>query len=140
MSIQIEYLQDGYGIEFFGTGIVTGEEIYDANNIIYSGESLARQKYQILNLSDANRVRVSQDEAVKLANQDIEASRTNPDIVIAIVATLDHAFGLGRMWEAHVNKSSFETMVFRKREEALAWIDKRLGIIPSATRATPDES
>ena len=37
MPIEIEYLNGGYGIECIGKGVVTGEEIYDGNRIIYSG-------------------------------------------------------------------------------------------------------
>ena len=126
MPIEIEYLHGGCGIEMIGKGVVSGKEIYDGNCIIYSGDTLSRHKYQIVNLGNVERVEVSQEEAVKLANQDIEASKTNPDIVIAVVADLNHAFGLGRMWEAHANKSGFKTRVFRKREEATAWIDKTI--------------
>lgn len=126
MPIEIKYLLGGYGIEIIGKGVVSGKEIYDGNRTIYSGDTLSRHKYQIVNLANVERVEVSQEEAVKLANQDIEASNTNPDIVIAVVADLNHAFGLGRMWEAHANKSGFKTMVFRKREEATAWINKMI--------------
>jgi hypothetical protein len=126
MPVEIKYFNDGYGIELFGKGVVTGQEIYDANIIVYSGDTLLKQKYQIINFANVEKLDVSQEEAVRLANQDIEASRTNPNIVIAVVAALNHAFGLGRMWEAHVNKSDFETMVFRRREEAVAWINKKI--------------
>jgi len=126
MPVEIKYFNDGYGIELVGKGVVTGQEIYDANIIVYSGDTLLRQKYQIINFANVEKLDVSQEEAVKLANQDIEASRTNPNIVIAVVAALNHAFGLGRMWEALVNKSDFETMVFRRREEAVAWINKKI--------------
>jgi hypothetical protein len=126
MPVEIKYFNDGYGIELVGKGVVTGQEIYDANIIVYSGDTLLKQKYQIINFANVEKLDVSQEEAVRLANQDIEASRTNPNIVIAVVAALNHAFGLGRMWEAHVNKSDFETMVFRRREEAVAWINKKI--------------
>ena len=124
MPIEIKCLQGGTGIEMIGTGVVTGMEIYNGNLAIYSSDTLSSHKYQIVNLANVEKVQVSREEAVKLANQDIEASRTNPNIVIAVVADLNHVFGLARMWEALANKSGFETMVFRKREEALAWVNK----------------
>jgi hypothetical protein len=126
MPIEIEYLDGGYRIECIGKGVVTGEEIYNGNRIIYSGDTLSRHRYQIVNFTNVEKLSVSRDEAVRLANQDIEASKTNPNIVIAVVATLNHAFGLGRMWEAHANMSGFETMVFRTREDAMAWIERKI--------------
>jgi hypothetical protein len=124
MPIEIKYLHGGRGIEVIGKGVVTGEEIFNGNRTIYSGDTLSKHKYQIVNLADAERVQVSREEAVKLANQDIEASKTNPDIVIAVVADLTHAYGLGRMWEVLANQSGFKTMVFRERQEAMAWISE----------------
>ena len=126
MPIEIAYLHGGYGIEIIGKGVVSGKEIYDGNRIIYSGDTLSRHKYQIVNFANVERLEVSQEEAVKLANQDIEASKTNPNIVIAVVASLNHAFGLGRMWEAHANRSGFETKVFRTREEAVTWTNEKI--------------
>ncbi len=87
MPIEIAYLHGGYGIEIIGKGVVSGKEIYDGNRIIYSGDTLSRHKYQIVNFANVERLEVSQEEAVKLANQDIEASKTNPNIVIAVVAS-----------------------------------------------------
>lgn len=126
MPVEIKYFNGGDGIELIGKGVVTGQEIYDANIVVYSGDTLRKQKYQIVNFTNVEKLDLSLEEAVKIANQDVEASKTNPNIVIAVVAALNHAFGLGRMWEAHVNKSDFETMVFRRREEAVAWINKKI--------------
>jgi hypothetical protein len=44
---------------------------------------------------------------------------------LAIVATNDYAFGLGRMYEAHRtmnDRSTKEVAVFPAMKEALAWI------------------
>ena len=126
MPVDIVYLDDGYGIELIGKGVVTGEEIQACNRVIYSGDTLVRQRYQLINLTDVEAFVVSNADVTDLANQDIEASKTNPDIIIAVVAKDKLAFGLARMWEAHADKATFETMVFRERPEALAWIKQKL--------------
>ena len=127
MPAEIVYLEDGYGIELIGKGIVTGEEILNCNRIIYSGDILRRQRYQLVDFAEVEELVVSNADIAELAHQDIEASKTNPDIIIAVVARQNLAFGLARMWEAHAEKATFQTMVFRERREALAWIKEKMG-------------
>ncbi len=126
MPVELKYFSDGYGIELVGSGVVTGEEIQDCNRVIYSGDMLLRQKYQLINLTDVEELVVSNTDITELAHQDIEASKTNPDIIIAVVAKDNLSFGLARMWEAHADKATFKTMVFRERREALAWIKEQM--------------
>ena len=127
MPVELKYFSDGYGIELVGQGVVTGEEIQNCNRIIYSGDTLRRQKYQLVDFAEVEELVVSNADIAELAHQDIEASKINPNIIIAVVAKHSLAFGLARMWEAHADKATFETMVFRERREALAWIKEKMG-------------
>ncbi len=126
MPEEKKYLSDDYGVEIIGKGVVSGEELYNTANVVYSGDTLLKQKYLLINFVHVENLDVSTEDIVKLANQDIAASKTNPNILIAIVGEQDVVFGLARMWEAHVYESAFETMVFREREEAVAWINKKI--------------
>jgi hypothetical protein len=126
MPVEIKYVGDGDGIEMIGRGVVTGEEIYNANNVIYSGNTLLKQKYQLADFINVEEFDVSNEDIVKIANQEIKASETNPNRIMAIVGKQDLIFGLSRMWEVHVSINTLETMVFREREKALAWIKKKL--------------
>lgn len=40
----------------------------------------------------------------------------------AITAPIDHAYGIGRMYEAISSESAEEVQVFRSREEGLRWL------------------
>ena len=48
MTIQINYPDNGIGIEIIASGIVTGEEIIKAQEEVYNEENLQKQKYQII--------------------------------------------------------------------------------------------
>ena len=48
MTVQINYPDNGIGIEIIASGIVTGEEIIKAQDEIYNEENLQKQKYQII--------------------------------------------------------------------------------------------
>jgi hypothetical protein len=53
-------------------------------------------------------------------------SKVNPKPVVALVADQDLIFGLARMWELLIDAAERETMVFRKREDAEAWITQKV--------------
>jgi hypothetical protein len=46
--------------------------------------------------------------------------------VIAVVAPLDVPYGLSRMWQALVEGTVWETMVFRTRADADRWIRQKI--------------
>lgn len=126
MPLEMKYLDDDYGVEMVGTGVVTGEEIYNATKEFYSGYASLKIIYQIANFVNVDDFDVSKEDIIKIADQEIMVSKTNPNRIIAVVGEQDFVFGLSRMWEGHVYASGFETMVFREREEALKWINKKI--------------
>jgi hypothetical protein len=50
----------------------------------------------------------------------------HPDAVVAIAADTDITYGLSRMWESLIDAISWETMVFRSRVDAEAWIKEKV--------------
>ena len=61
-----------------------------------------------------------------IAIQDLKAFEVNPNMLIDLVAKEDLIFGLARMWEAYAYKTTFETMVFKKMDDAQQWIREKL--------------
>ena len=128
MPIEIRHIDEGVGIEMIGKGRVTGKEICDALNEIYSSEMLPRQKYQIWCFTEVKDFDFPKEDFDRMVSQDAKASQTNPSIVVAVVGEKDLIFGISRMWETHmeIKETGFETMTFRKREDADAWISSRI--------------
>ena len=126
MPLSITYTEDG-GIIVRGEGIVTGSDIKEINDIIYeSPENIEKIAYQLGDFTDVTDVSISISEIEELAMQDKKASEFNPNMFIALVGKKDIIFGLSRMWEAFTHDSTFETMVFRKIEDAQQWIKEKL--------------
>ena len=126
MPMSIVYLKDG-GIVATGRGIVTGGEIGEVNDAIYeSVEKTKKIAYQICDFTNVSKISISNDEIKKIADQDSAASEINPDMLVAIVCEEDFGYGLSRMWEGLTRKQPFETMVFRKMEDAQKWIKAML--------------
>ncbi|MBN1831846.1 MAG: hypothetical protein JW896_07015 [Deltaproteobacteria bacterium] len=126
MPLSIKYNEDG-GIIVRGEGIVNGNDIKEINDIIYgSPESIEKIAYQLGDFTEVTDISISNSEIEELAIQDKKAAEINPNMFIALVGTKDLIFGLSRMWEAFIYESPFETMVFRKMEDAQQWIKEKL--------------
>jgi len=114
---------------FIGEGIVTGEDVINANKEIFSSEEKMKNfKYGFIDYSNAFHFDASGDDAKIIADQDMEASKFIPDAILAILAREDLVFGLNRMWEMIAENAGlqWETMVFRDREKAEAWTKDRI--------------
>ena len=130
MPMSITYLGDG-GIIARGEGVVAGSEIKEVNDIIYeSPEKSKKILYQICDLTNVSDISISTSEIEDLSIQDKKASEFNPNMFIALVGKKDLIFGLSRMWEAFANNSPFDSMVFRKMEDAQEWIRGKLQKTP----------
>ena len=129
MPIEIEYLDDGLGVLVTGEGLVTGKDIISSNNQIFSSaEKMTKNKYGLIDYSNITQFEVSTPEVEIIASQDQKASEYIPDGIVAVVAKKDLVFGINRMWEVVVENTGlqWETMVFRDREDAEAWIRERV--------------
>lgn len=132
MPVQVKYLDDGIGIELVASDIVTGEDIISANNMINSHENYSGKRYKLVNRTLVSEYRVNNNEIHIIAEQEIAASKINPDIVIALISTTDHQKGMTRMYQAYVSESGLKTAIFRDRITAIEWINMQL--------ATPENS
>ena len=54
------------------------------------------------------------------------SSIVNQGAIVALVASQDLIYGLSRMWQVLSEGTNWETMVFRNREDAEAWIKERV--------------
>ena len=126
MPIQIKYIDDGIGVEFIGSGVVTGADIIAANKEIYRNENFSKQRYQIIDRTKCTKYDVSHKEIIIIAEQDKVAAKTNPNIIIAFISTPPLQYGISRMYQAYVGDEGFLTEVFRDRKSAEKWIEEQL--------------
>ena len=128
MTIHVNYLDNGTGIEIMASGIVTGEEIIKAHEEIYSTENLTKQKYQIIDRTYCSKYQVYAEEIEKIAALDNAASKVNPHIIIAVISPTALQFGMTRLWQAYLRNSGFATKIFMDRGSADRWIREQLDI------------
>ena len=122
MPIELEHLDDGRGVLWQFRGTVTGQDMIDTNDTVFSEEPTDRLLYLLVDTSTADQIEVSVDEIAKIALQDKMAADKYHNLVIAAVASEQSIFGLARMWEARSEDARLHTQVFRTVPEAQAWL------------------
>jgi hypothetical protein len=127
MAIQINYLDNGIGIEIIASGIVTGDEIIKAQEEIYNEENLQKQKYQIIDRTHCTEYQVSSEDIERISDIDNRASEVNSYIIIAVVSSTPLQYGITRMWQAYIKEDRFVTKIFADRKSADEWIELQLG-------------
>ena len=79
--------------------------------------------YRVLaDYSDAI-LELSSEDIYEMAGRRTMLPDTNEKISIAVFCKEDYVFGLGRMYEALIDKDKYNVMVFRSQEEAKKWLD-----------------
>jgi len=122
MSIEVNILDDGEGVEILATGIVYGREIIQSHQKIYDDKHLRKQKYHIIDKSKCTEYDVTAKDIEVIAGLDKKASIINPNIIIAVIESESLQFSLTRVWQAYVKKYIFKTKSFKSRDLAIDWI------------------
>ena len=84
MSYCLSYKNNGYFLTHKGQ--ITIEEIHEANGLIHGHEEFDSHKYQIINLLDADFTTISKNKSNEPAATDLAASKTRPNVNVALVA------------------------------------------------------
>ena len=126
MPLEIKYIDDGVGVEFISSGTLTGAEIIEANRQVYENENFHKQRYQLIDRTACEKYQVSSEELRKIAIQDEEAAKSNPNILMALVAKSPLEFGMSRMYQVFLSDSGFQTAIFPDRESGMEWIQGEL--------------
>jgi hypothetical protein len=119
-----EYLSDGRGVQFAGSGVLTAQEVLEAKTGLWrSPERLKGLHYALIDMSDVTEVHITRDDVLEFVVADMQIALIVPRRVgVAIVAPGDLAFGLARMWEVFAEVTHWNTHVFRSRAEAEPWL------------------
>jgi hypothetical protein len=123
----LKFLDNGAGVRYRYWGRVTGDDFIKANEELFSSqERFNRIRYSLIEPGQMEAIDVSASELFRIVGQDSRASAVNPDIVIAVCADTDLAFGISRLWELMCRTLPWEIMVFRAKADAYAWTRERV--------------
>ncbi|MFA5261003.1 MAG: hypothetical protein WC450_07245 [Candidatus Omnitrophota bacterium] len=126
MTIEKFFNETDGGLIVNGSGTITGQDIIDFNNALYSGTDPTQIKYQLCDFTKVEKIEVSNDQIQTLAEQDRAGIEKHPHQLIAIVGEKKLVYGLARMWEAYTEPIKSQRGVFKTRMEARRWLNERL--------------
>jgi hypothetical protein len=128
MSIEIRNLDGGVGNLIFGSGVINDADYLQAlrNHLRQDETTFSEYRYSLADWTQVKEVNVSPEAIRTVAELCKQASSVNSDVVVAVVAKSDLIFGLSRMSQALMVRTGWEHEVFRNKEDAEAWIKRRL--------------
>jgi len=122
MPYSISYDEGAGGVISTYSGDITPEEIF--NSFIERFENPARSaalRYSIGDYTDVTSLTLSTPNVQTLAGRAQDLLGRRKDLLAAIVAPSDIAFGLGRMLQLYANQTE-SIRVFRTLADAKSWI------------------
>jgi hypothetical protein len=129
----LNYVNSSAAVCYAGQGAVDGDEILAAARRV---ESLARSapiEYLLVDLTGIAEFGMSTDNVRDLAGITRAIATLAPGVRVAIVAPQDHLFGLGRMWGAFMEGSTWNVQICRTPAAAADW----LGVLPDPDDGVP---
>lgn len=126
MSVKVNILEDGKGVEIIASGVVTGSEILAIQRERYNEARFQKQRYQIIDKSQCTEYNVTYKDIDMISKYDREAAEVNQNIIIAIIESESLQFSLTQLWQTHIHDCALLTKSFKNRDNALKWIEKNL--------------
>lgn len=128
MPIEIEYTADGIGVISHAVGKVTGQDIIESSQSIYSQDNFEQLRYWIIERSQCTDYSVSLSSGHEITTLDKSAAGRNPHLKVAIISHTDLEHIRSIIYRAEMLNGGFETSVFRSKNEAEYWLQDRVGI------------
>lgn len=122
MSIKINILENGAGVEILAFDIVYGNELIQACEKLYDNKDSASIEYYIFDQSKCTEYAVSSSEIASIAAVDKKVSKINPTRIVAIIESESLEFSLTDLWQSHVERFGLKSKSFDNRIMAAHWI------------------
>ena len=121
MPYYLNYKNDGFYIAH--KGLITIDEIHEANGLIHGHEEFDSHKYQVINLLDADFSTISQSKSKEPAVTDLVASEIRPIVNVALVARETNAINFCKSYisESKQRGSQWGFEIFSDLTAALEW-------------------
>jgi len=121
LSYSVTYKNNGFF--FTHKGLITIDEIHEANGLIHGHAEFDFHNYQIINLLGADFSEISQRKSVEPAATDLAASKIQSKVNVALVVREAKAVNFCELYilESKQNDSPWNFEIFPELEAALRW-------------------
>ncbi len=126
MAYQINFENQGRGVVLQFTGAVAGAEIIEAADRMYRADVNHLLCYQIVDLTAAASLDISEEQLRRIALLDKQAASKNPDQIVALVGNEAIFAGSDRRYAVYAEVwAGFETEFFTTLDEVRNWLASR---------------
>ena len=123
----MEFIDKGRGVQFTGSGELTGEEMIAPKHVLLEDpERLRPLRFAIVSLIDVTRFDITPQQVHALADLDKRIGEHAPFVAVVVIAPRTHDFGMARMWETILDVPGWSSMVVRTRAEADAFLARHV--------------
>jgi hypothetical protein len=127
MAFTMEFVDQGRGIQFTGSGELTGAEmIAPKHELLAQPERVRALRFAIVSLIDVTRFEITTQQVHEIAALDRKIGEITPAVAVVVIAPRTHDFGMARMWETILDVPGWSSAVVRTRQEADAWLAPRV--------------
>lgn len=134
MPIEVKISDGGRGSIIESSGIVADQEFVDflRKHFIEDEEQFKTCKYILFDYTALRKLMIADKTVELISKLFARASKTNPDPVVAIVTYFSMAVDreqinkITRLCELFLNGTSWESLLFRTKMEAVRWIRKKV--------------
>jgi len=127
MPYEIQFEEFGRGVLVTLAGAISGEELIEANEAVYSQDGEGRLRYQIWDHTALESLELSESQLRFLSMQDREAAAKSPDQVVALVGSRKMLKEIEKIYSVFSEAwSGFESGRFGSVADARRWIVKMI--------------
>lgn len=125
MAFEIKIVNQDAGAEVMCSGVITGNDCFDANREVYKQDPHKKLRYQIWDFTRTERLNITAVEMHKIVLQDQAEQHRNPNQVIAFVGfprILNGDCITYRIFSESWVGGGFKSRTFTTMPEARAWV------------------
>ncbi len=127
MPYTTHYVDDGKGIHKYGTGVVTGLELFSSALEQSLDEKRARKiRYGLIDFSGTTEMTATPADIRRLVELDRKMAEFTPGALVAIVAPDPLPYAMARLWHTLADDLGWNANIFHTRADAIAWLRKHL--------------
>jgi hypothetical protein len=128
MSIEYDIIMDKKLVLAKGTGVITGIDVIAHLDALAADNRYRAPMKKLVDYRTIDSISISMKEAYAIAQKKIKLAGTFNGERCAFVSPADVTYGSSRVHQALVDGAGLYTAVFRRIEDALAWLDVTLDL------------
>lgn len=120
MTFNIKWYKNGVYLKF--RGIVTAQDLIDANNYVISNAEFESIDYQIFDFEDIDEFRIKSHDINIVGTMDKSQSDFNKEMKVAVVTNDNYVKEITTEYDQIMTGSKWVTRIFQSYELAKKWV------------------